>query len=90
MSEQRAPYQAGKQEHIRIERVSPGLWRIYSEYDNSEFIDCESEGMKALLDELLKIAGQFSDETPADWNSVAAQEYEDTRTYMEHHYTGGE
>jgi len=55
---------------IRIERVSSGLWRVYSEFDG-EFVDITTQGMKALLDELLKIAGQFADsnedETPQDW-----------------------
>jgi len=47
-------------EHIRVERVSTDLWRIYSLDDmDGEFIDCERAGMRELLDWLLMHAADF-------------------------------
>lgn len=51
---------------IRIERVSRGLWRVYSEFDGGEFVDITTQGMKALLDELLKLARQFGDQEASE------------------------
>ncbi len=77
MSEQPAKYQVGEQaeQAIEVERYEATTligqrWRIHS-YHDGESIMLTNQGMRELLDALLKIANQFdaqaSDETPEDW-----------------------
>jgi len=56
-----------EQEHVRVERVSPDLWRVYSPFDG-EFIDMERHDMKALLDLMLMRAAEFH-EPPIIFNA---------------------
>ncbi len=69
MSEHKAPYHLSEGDEIEVERyertVTGGYrWRIHSRHDGNS-IEVSAQGMRELLDELLKSAGQFSEATSA-------------------------
>ncbi len=81
MSEQPAKYQVGEQaeQAIEVERYEANQiigqrWRVHS-YHDGESIMLTDQGMRELLDELLKIADQFSDEMPASWRPREEKPY---------------
>ncbi|SRR6266581_2019660 len=72
-------HQTESLQEVEVERYEANQligqrWRIHS-YHDGESIMLTNQGMRELLDELLKIANQFdataTDETPDDWQPRA-------------------